>query len=225
MKRYFQNFPHAESGFFAIPLLVCIVIMGQYFPEETVPGYGSFIVAFEFVESASQVNLLLGILSPEGLKGMDIGNYIDYVFMLVYSAFLFSFWKRSFQFRGGPTLRFGYLLIGLALIGDALENVQLLALTTAYERSATFQPFLDRLQIFTWVKWEALAILFAGISTVMLSRGVFSKIIGALLLVPFLLSLGAFGGTAVQVGWFTQSIFVAFLLLVIYCFTYKPANT
>lgn len=225
MKSYTQKFPLAKIGLFAIPLIACTVTMGMFFPSLKVEGYGSFIIALEFVENPEQINQLLTLLSVDAIKAIDTGHYIDFVFMLVYCGMLFFFWKENFTVRGAQTLRFGYLLVACAFLGDLMENIQLLNITSLFGGSSDYQPYLERLQIFTWVKWEAIAIVFAGISTVLFTRGIYSKVFGGLFMVPFLLSLSAFNGEPQQVAWFTTSIFLAFTLLTVYCVSYKPSNT
>ncbi len=221
---YFKNFPIAKIGLLAIPLLILVVLMGVTFPKvET--NYSSFIIAFEFVTLDEEVIELLNHVPQEELENVNYGNYIDFFYMLVYSSFLFLLWRKAFSTQGNQTLRFGYLLIALILIGDFAENLQLIEILNAFQAgSSQFTKQLNLLSIFTWLKWECLAIIFVGFGTYFLSGNVMHKVLAGLLIIPFILSLQAFGGSPLMISWFTTSIVGAFVILIIYCFVKKDVS-
>ncbi|MBL8019944.1 MAG: hypothetical protein JNM27_09780 [Leptospirales bacterium] len=127
------------------------------------------IVEFELALSAQEVfDVLLDPGSAEGktLRAqMDRVNYADYVFMLCYSAFnacMFLFLGALNRARSRPFFasnRFMNLGLALAivmLLGDAIENVQLLKLTNYQTLQEIPGSLLNLLIVFTRIKWVAL---------------------------------------------------------------------
>ena len=112
---YFKKHPFAITGLFAIPLLVFIGLMGDYFPLKTPEGYQSFIVAFEFAQTIQDINVLFSSLSEIEIQKIDIGNYIDFGFMLTYSLFLISLFKKASKEFNKKWLAAGILLAVIAL--------------------------------------------------------------------------------------------------------------
>lgn len=127
------------------------------------------IVEFELVLSAQEVfDVLLDPGSAEGktLRAqMDRVNYADYVFMLCYSVFnacMFLFLgalnrtKSSPYFASNRFINLGLTLAILMLLGDAIENVQLLRLTNYQTPQEIGASLLNLLIVFTRIKWVAL---------------------------------------------------------------------
>ncbi len=222
------NRPFLLVAFVALPLLVCMLTMGQYFPKEPAPSGINHIIAFEFVTDVPALKELLSIGDEAWLDRLDLGNRIDFIFMLCYTLLLGGWMiiaARTFQKR--------WLLIGLglsllALIGDLLENLELLALTDLYRLDATDQDFvshLKRLSIFTWTKWLSLAVSFAMAAWAILSDRGALRWLGWPLFLPVLLSFGAFNLSPAGLTNFTLSIFGAFGVLIFYALLYKkPFN-
>ncbi len=107
---FFQQRSYAKAGLLAIPLIICMLVMGQHFPKGEVLGYKSKIIAFEFVKSEAEVRGVLDALSVEELAGMDRGNYIDFAFMLCYGAFVSFFFLLAYRQLGAKWLQVGILL-------------------------------------------------------------------------------------------------------------------
>ncbi len=110
------------------------------------------------------------------IRKMDQGNYLDYLYMLLYSGFLFSFAWLAAKQTGQKWVYAGAVLAVLALIGDALENVQLLTIT-ANLQSGDFLAALTRLHWLTWLKWSSLALYFLLMAGWFWENGRFAKLI------------------------------------------------
>ncbi|HMU82078.1 MAG TPA: hypothetical protein PKE49_15140 [Leptospiraceae bacterium] len=133
------------------------------------PGsaFQNAIVEFELAVNSREVQAVLSQPTEELARArrtqFNYLNYADYLFMVCYSAlnatiFLYVAALNRSRFRerfvGNAFIRFGLLLSFLMLAGDALENVQLLRLTSMPEpeMSSTIKALI----IFTRIKWGAL---------------------------------------------------------------------
>lgn len=221
-KTFFKQRPFALAGLLAIPLLICMIIMGNYFPRGQALGFSTFIIAFEFVSTTEEVRQLLAPLSPEQMARVDVGNYLDFAFMLFYSAFLFLFFREARTVFRLKWLVVGQVLAVIIFFGDLFENIQLLNITKAFQanpESLEIVPFLFKLQLFTWVKWLCLALSLLFASLGLLRGGGVAKTVAVVCVFPFLLSIFALvNGTAPWVNRFAMSIFGALPALIIATF-------
>ena len=132
-------------------------------------GFSTPILAFEFVETEQEVIDLFGsdpAVRAELVRRFDLGNWVDFLYMLLYAGLLFLFAVQLVRVNAsteqGRSGRFLYYIPAfLAVVifaGDLLENIQLLRITAnldgEYGRQLTLLP------IFTWIKWGGLAIYF-----------------------------------------------------------------
>lgn len=222
---FFQQRPFAKAGLLAIPLLICMLVMGQHFPKGEVLGYQSKIIAFEFVKNEADVRAVLGSLSAEELAGMDRGNYIDFAFMLCYGSFISFFFLLAYRQLGAKWLQVGILLGLIVFLGDLLENIQLLNITSAYAGDPArmnIGVFISQLQWFTWIKWIGLGVALAMAANVLRQQGGIWQWIGWGFFIPFLLSIVAFSiQTPAWIERFTLSIFMGLGLLILLCFLLK----
>lgn len=222
---FFQQRPYAKAGLLAIPLIICMLVMGQHFPKGEVAGYKSKIIAFEFVKSEADVWTVLDSLSKEELAGMDRGNYIDFAFMLCYGAFISFFFLLAYRQLAAKWLQVGVLLGLIVFLGDLLENIQLLNITRAYAgdpAQMNIGVFITQLQLFTWIKWMGLGIALAMAAIVLRQQGGAWRWIGWGFFIPFVLSIVAFAiQTPAWIERFTLSIFMGLGLLILLCFLLK----
>ena len=187
--------PFVRLTLFAIPLIVCMILMRNYFPQKAISGFSQWIIAFEFVRTHTEVENVFSGLTSEILKKVDIGNKIDFAFMLFYSGFLFFFFKKAKTHYKKFWLATGQILAILAFAGDFFENMQLLHITEHYHFSGEnthLNATVQKLQCFTWLKWLALACAISVAGFVFLADKNRIKWAGLLLFVPLLSGLVAF---------------------------------
>ena len=219
---FFQERPFAKAGLFAIPLILCILVMGQHFPKGEVSGYQSKIIAFEFVNNEADVRAVLDTLSTEELQGMDRGNYIDFAFMLCYGAFVSYFFLLAYRRLDAKWLQGGVMLGVIVFLGDLLENIQLLNISRAYARDPAQMDigvFISQLQWFTWIKWIGLGVALAMAANVLRLIGGVWRWIGWGFFIPWVLSVVALAiQTPAWIERFTSSIFLGLGGLILSCF-------
>lgn len=222
---FFQQRPYAKAGLIAIPLIICMLVMGQHFPKGEVQGYKSKIIAFEFVKNEAEVRGVLDSLSAEELAGMDRGNYIDFAFMLCYGSFISFFFLLAYRRLEAKWLQVGILLGLIVFFGDLLENIQLLNISRAYTsdpEQMDIGAFISQLQLFTWIKWIGLGVALAMAANVLRQQGGIWQWIGWGFFIPFVLSIIAFViQTPAWIERFTLSIFMGLGLLILLCFLVK----
>ena len=218
------------SGFIGIAVILVSLLSLIVFPQSSpgeIEGFSTPIVAFEFAQTVEEINTLFGpASSPERadmVRHMNQGNYLDYLYMLLYSGFLFSFALLAVKQSGQKWVYAGAVLAVLALIGDALENVQLLTIT-ANLQSGDFADALMRLHWFTWLKWGSLAVYFLVMASWFWENGRFGRIIATLGILTFLLALVSFIQRGEVTEFFTLTVALMFLLIIIFCFMTKTIN-
>jgi hypothetical protein len=155
------------SGLLGLGALAMTLILALIGPRETGPlpsGFITPVMAFEFAERTDELRELF---TPAGsAAAMDRVNRWDFLYMTLYCGFLCIFALACARQTGN---RYFYLPAALALIilfADAMENVQLLAITRLLSEGGVtpilerLLPLLDRLRLFTWLKWGGLALYF-----------------------------------------------------------------
>lgn len=227
MKEYFSIHPFAKIGLLSVPMIVFILIMETFFPKITPEGYQSFIVAFEFVKTPEQLHALFKGFTPEVYSRIDKGNTYDFGFMLCYSLFLFLFFRKARMVFKQKWLLIGSILSVVIFLADFSENISLLQLTRVYTpdiENNRLIPVLNRLHVFTWIKWSGLAISFALFSRQMIGKRILLNIEGVAMILPVIFGFWALTGSAEGISKFTLSITLAFALLIVYCFHFKPTK-
>lgn len=198
-------------------------------PADLAPyGYSSVIIAMEFVFTPTDVKAVLDPLSAAQLDGMDMVNYIDFGYMVLYSALLAGFFFITRKMEGKRYLTIGMGLACAALFSDLFENFQLLDLTEFYRGQMAddgYTSLLSNLLLFTCLKWGALAIAMLLAVPVLIKRGIFSKVIAVFLTIPFLMMIPAFTGfSPSMIDLFSTSIVFGFLALGIYIIAYRRSS-
>ncbi|MBB6427938.1 hypothetical protein [Sphingopyxis sp. JAI128] len=124
---------------FGIATLLFGLYLGQVFPQtghDIAPGYGRPVLAFEFAGRQSDLEAIFGFYTdPQQVKrlaAMRIGNERDYLYMLLYAAFLtggcLALWR---ELRLRALLAAAVLPIAAALC-DAWENYLLFDIQAAF---------------------------------------------------------------------------------------------
>jgi hypothetical protein len=224
MKNYFLTHPFAKIGLLSVPLLFFMIIMEIYIPKSHNDEYQSFIIAFEFTKTPANLHSLFNGFTDETFRNVDIGNYIDFGFMITYTLFLVLFFQKAAKTFEKKWLFTGIPLSLIVLMADFVENILLLKITGIYTPiipDSELILLLNKLHFATWVKWGGLALIFALFSIRSMGRKIVKHIEGVVFIIPLLLSFWALSNDPMGVSRFTLSIALAFFLLLFYCFWYK----
>lgn len=208
---------------FAIPLLICILLMNSYSPphEKARTPYNSVVIAMEFAWSDRQVLDTLDPLTDEEVHGLNVVNYLDFLVMLTYCLFLAVFIYKYSEATGNASLRqFAWIAVFIFL-ADLLENLMMLQISSAYmDRKTDFGSSINFLPVFAWVKWGSLAATFAYIAIQFIQKGTFSQVLSILLFLPSILLMITIADYATWINRFITSVFLAFGAILIFaaCF-------
>ena len=212
------------SGILGVGVLTMTLLLSIIGPREVGPmphGFITPVMAFEFVKSEAELRLLF---EPDGsAAAMDRVNRWDFLFMSVYGLFLSAF-ALAVARRTGQ--RYYYVPAALALLiplADAMENVQLLAITIILSEDdvapilGQLLPLLTRLQLFTWLKWGGLVVYFLLIWPYFRGRsGLLGRVTGIVAQLPAVLAVLAYLSRGLLSELLALSIGAAFLLLTVY---------
>lgn len=168
----------AAAGLFTFVFYAVMVIRAGDSPKPaTYPnahGFEMAITWFELAASAEEVFQVLGNPETPGGKKiretMDTTNYWDFPFIIGYSAFnaaLFLLLRAGNHARARRIFKstrvawIGIALGVLMLVGDYVENFQLLTLSALPNVGEVSDSTIALLNVFTRVKWAS--IFFAGL--------------------------------------------------------------
>ncbi len=219
--------PFIKSGIVGILLILSSLILLKVFPSRApkLPdGFFTPILAFEFAVTSQEVENLFG--QPQSsfrdamITAMDLGNRLDYIYMVLYASFLFGFSITCARLKRNSYYYWAALVSILALIGDALENVQLLGITGKLAEGG-FERELQLLYYFTWLKWGGLALIFLILIPYFFQGGLTGKLIAVVGLITVLLAILSFINRSALNEFYSLSVAFMFLLMIIYALTHK----
>ena len=179
------------------------------------------IIIFEFAQTFEDINMLFGtedsLERRNFIRSMDLGNWLDFIYMIMYSCFLACFCYACIENTGLKLFKICLAITPIIFLGDLFENIQLLGITQKIS-TKDFASELIYLQVFTWIKWGGLCIFSLLLSLYFIKGSLFSKIIGINGITCFILGICSFFYPSVINEIFTISIAFLFMLLIIYCF-------
>jgi len=216
--------PFIKTGYLGLCIIIMSLVLLFAFPANTphIPeGFFTPILAFEFIETQQDVLSLFGYenksLRDELIRKMNLGNYLDYIFMTLYTMFISFFSISCFKITKKKIFLIPVFLSLLILICDAFENVQLLSITNKIDTGA-FEKELINLYFFTWIKWLSIPICFIIFSFYFLKRNFFAKIIGISAYFSFFIGISAFYHKPYLCELLEISIAVNYIMITIYSF-------
>lgn len=204
-----------------ILLSVCLIFINPKKENNLTQGYSTPIIAFEFIDFPAAVQFFFEVKNPTAYKNsMLLGNKIDYLFMIVYSAFLFFIARGLYAIFKLKILYLAMIFCVLMWIGDAFENFQIYNIIQNY-KTTNIQQNLDWLHLFTWLKWSSIASTFLIFAPFIWKLNTFGKTISIVGVLCFCLAIIAFfiGGIWHEI--FALSVSITFLLLTIFVFLFK----
>ena len=191
-------------------------------PQNNLPeGFHTPIIAFEFIKTHQEVKHFFQVddLNTYMYK-FDMVNRIDFIFMVCYSLFLASMaWTFYKITKFWPMLIAAFLSL-LAWPADALENIQIAKIAEHYH-NGDIQDYLHYLNIFTWLKWGALAGTFLIMSNYFYKKGVFNIFTAIITTTTFILAMVAFFQRSFINELMSTFVVLSFLMLFIYALFYK----
>ncbi len=206
--------------FLGIGVVVFSVVLRFIFPSEAAwmpEGFSSPILAFEFLQSDSEVIQFFGAKSPERdewVSGMYWGHQADYFYLLVYSSFIAG-WALSIVRQTKNKLFYAVIILSyVAAFGDVMENRALVDISSNLD-VGQFGQELRHLHVFTWIKWGCLSLALLGLSPYMIKERWLGKILTFVGIITVILGVLAFLNRSLITSYFALGISLQFLLLIV----------
>ncbi len=222
-----MNRPFFKSGVIGLLVIGMSVVLMTVFPGKApsmMEGFFTPIIAFEFVQTPQEVNQIFGpsgsAVRQEMIAAMDLGNRLDFIYMCLYATFLLLFSLSVVKLTGKKGYYVAAVLAVIVLAADALENVQLLGITSKIA-TQDFENDLCWLQYFTWLKWGGIVAIFMVLLPYFIRGHAYSKIIAIMGVVSFVLAVLSFIKRSMLNEIFALSVAIMFLLMIIYSFVHK----
>ncbi len=180
-------------------------------------GFYQPILAFEFIESSEEVMLLFGQEEEQREKWIDemeLGHYVDYVFLIFYSLFICSwawYYKRTYSHN------ILYFVMGLAVIAgfsDIIENTQLSIIANNLD-IRSIQHHIDVLQLFTWIKWASLTMALLALAPYVVKEKWIGSLYALTSVLTLVLAVIAFNQRSMITSLFILGLFIQFLILIV----------
>jgi len=229
-----MNRPFLKVGFLGLLVIGMGSVLLMVFPSKApwmMDGFFTPVIAFEFIQSQSEVYQLFGLpgspdqlfMSQAMIKAMDLGNRLDYIFMILYASFLFFF---SFVCAKNTGQRHYYaacILSFIILVADIMENIQLLRITAKITHH-DFGKELFLLHWFTWIKWGGITIVFLILAPYFFKGRIYSKLIAAMGISSFILYILAYFNRSVLNELLGLSVSLMFLMMIVYSFIFTTES-
>jgi hypothetical protein len=173
-------------------VLVVTVIFGSLKLQSVGALNGAYggqpMIAFELAQSPADLARVIGPNPPSAKaiavrEAMDHANYIDFIYMALYAAFIAFSCAHLGLAQKRPWLLVAAVLGPIAACFDVAENLSLLSLTRS---DADVSPLLATLHVRTYGKWELLAL-----TSAMFAAGFIGNRRRWITVVAFLVSLTA----------------------------------
>lgn len=210
--------------FIGVPVILVSLVLMFTNPQSqnNLPkGFSTPILALEFLQNQEEaINLFNVENRNQYIDKFILGNKIDYLFMVLYSLFMMCIGYKISLITKNKTLYFSMFLALLAMITDFVENQYILKIIHNYNEEIV-TGYIQKLNLFTWIKWGSIAVFFFIISGYFFKGNTFSKVIGIVGILIFITAIGAFIHRSILNEIMGGLIALNFLLLIIYCFTQK----
>lgn len=225
--------PFWVSGLLGIGAILMTLALTALGPRPGAPlpqGFLTPIIAFEFAGSAGEIEQLFthsdAAAGAEMMQSMDRVNRLDFLYMLLYNGFLFTFALTCARLSGNRLYYVPAVLALGVLAADALENAQLLGITQALRQGeADLNLYLARLHWFTWLKWGGIALIFLMLIPFFYRGDVFARFLAMFAAMPFVLALLAYFNRGILNELFALAIGATFLLMTIFCWRYRAPRS
>jgi len=228
-----MNKPFMKVGFLGSIVIGMSIVLIMVFPPKApwmMEGFATPIMAFEFVKSPGEVSKLFGLapdqqsftesMTKSMIGAMDLGNKLDYIYMVLYSSFLFFFSFVCAKNTGQKRYYAGSMMAVVILVSDIFENVQLLSITSKIA-SLDFERELSLLHGFTWMKWGGITIVFLILAPYFLKGRIYSKFIAVTGISSFILSVLAYFNRSALTEQMGLSVALMFIMMIAFCFIHK----
>jgi hypothetical protein len=178
------------------------------------------LIALNFVDNAQEAQTIFtenGIYQPHLAEAMDKGNYLDFVYIFTYTAFLILLLNHWYKNSNRSLWALGMVSTMAVMFFDIFENIQMLSLTASLP-THTIEGFIAPLKACSWLKWGLLSITFIFLTDALQYNNALGKYTRLFIFFSAVMAIVAlFFRPLAQAYTFTVAI--VFVLLIAYSFT------
>ncbi|MEZ5009006.1 MAG: hypothetical protein R2753_12715 [Chitinophagales bacterium] len=223
------NHPFKVSLLFGIPMLILGLILMFTNPTaegNLAEGFFTPIIAFEFIQSVSEVSKYFEVESPNGYRNsMMLGNNLDFLFMFFYSAFLGFTGLGILKETKEKALWLPIMLTIVMFFADLLENMTIASIIANYFNGEDITAsYFGNLKFFTWLKWGSIAAVILMYASYFLQRKKLVKVIGVVAIINFLVAIAAFFHRSVLNEIMATIVILLFVMIFIHNVAFKVEN-
>ena len=222
--------PFLISAIIGIGVIIISLVLMLTGPQETGPmadGFFTPIIAFEFASDVYDVNLIFysddSQLIETAISSITFGTRLDFLFMVLYGAFLLAFSLTCASLTGNRLFYLPAFLAILTALFDLLENLQLLSIMQQLG-SGNFTTQLDYLHLFTWLKWGTLSAIFLLLIPFFQKAGVFGRFLAMFAALPLVLGVFAYFIPGLPNELFALSVSAMILMMILFTFLYRESS-
>ncbi|MDX1415019.1 MAG: hypothetical protein R3293_12560 [Candidatus Promineifilaceae bacterium] len=222
--------PFRTSALIGIGVILISLVLMVTGPQETGPlaeGFFTPVIAFEFAANIQDVNLIFrnesNQLIESAVSAMTFGVRLDFLFMLLYGAFLVTFAITCALLAGDRLFYAAALAAVLAPIFDLLENLQLLSIMQQLG-NGIFLSQLRNLHLFTWLKWGALILVFLLLIPFFQKAGSLGRFLAMFAALPFVTGVLAYLSPGLPSEIFALAVSAMILLMILFSFLYREVE-
>lgn len=209
-----------------IPLIALLFVMESHYPKVAPQGFESFNVAFEFVKTPQQIDALFTDFTSITFSNINRATHLDFSLITLCSLFLLLYAIKTMKVNSNRWLFFVIPLAIIVFVANCVENIFLLKIVEIYSSSlteATLLPLLKNLQLFNWLKWGALALIFFIFAFHRNGAHTILNLESLAFTMPIILMFWALTGDPMGITRFALSIIIAFSLLFLRSFVNPEA--
>ena len=183
--------------------------------------FDSPIIKFEFAQSSHDINSLFyqkDEFKSNDFYGVQNQNYLDYLFMIIYSFLLVSAFLNIYKIEKKRIFKFGIFLSTFALFFDVLENIKMFKISELLIQENDFSHLIPKLFYFTRIKWLILALSFLLLSLHYFKYQTIGKLFAILSSFPIFLGTLVLFSVIDTFEIFSFSVMIGFLQIMIWSF-------
>ncbi len=141
-------------------LIILLGLLMNFVYYSSTGNFNSPMIEYEFVKDVKDVkNILMedNEFKKDVIQGIHNQNLIDYAYMIAYTALLIMVFMKILKHDKKVIYNIGIIFSFLAIVGDAIENIQLFRISELLVARLDFSSHLEILILSTRIKWLSLA--------------------------------------------------------------------
>lgn len=198
---------------FTVVLKIVNPTQAAWLPE----GINAPIIALEFLQSNIEVLQFFGesgSRQSQMINGFMLGNYIDYIYLILYTGLLCSFAFLVKSSSNKSVFKLIMMLSIIAGIADVFENIQISNIIENLD-TGVFDVYLSWLNLFTWIKWGYLSLSLFFIFAFVFKQSWIKRIGIGISVITIVFGIIAFNNRSLMTTLFTLGITVQFAILIV----------